>query len=285
MKRQKSYIDKVATLYLVPTPIGNYLDMTYRSVETLKNVSVIYAEDTRVTKMLLSHFNIYTPLYSYHAFNEDTCYEEILDKLSSGMDIALVSDAGMPCISDPGFLISREAIKAGYNVIALPGASASLTALVGSGMENERFYFVGFLNRKESQRKKEIESLKDYPHSLIIYEAPHRFKETINNLYTILGDRKVVVARELTKKYEEYLRGTLSEIYNLDDELKGEIVIILEGAKESSNTTYLNSLDIMDHLNYYIEKGASLMDAKKMVAKDRGVSKSVVYKLFEERND
>lgn len=278
MHRVSNYIDKGACLYLVPTPIGNYLDMTYRSVEILNSVNYIYAEDTRVTKVLLSHFNIKTPLLAYHAFNEHDAFQDILEKLESGMDIAVVSDAGMPCISDPGFLISREAKKAGFRVIALPGASASLTALVGSGMENERFYFVGFLNRKSNQRKKEIEEFRDYKNTIIIYEAPHRINETIRDLYEVLGDRHIVIARELTKHYEEYIDSSLEELSNESLELKGEMVLIIEGSTSSKFQEDLNKLDILAHLKYYMDLGITEMEAKKIVAKDLGVSKSVVYK-------
>ena len=159
MRIQKSNIDPTPTLYLVPTPIGNFDDMTFRSVEVLKNVDLIYCEDTRVTKVLLSHFNIMTPLKSYHIFNENSRCEEILNNLKSGLNIALVSDAGLPCISDPGFLISKYVIENDYNVISLPGASASLTALIASGLPNEKFYFNGFLNSKQSQRIKQLNEL------------------------------------------------------------------------------------------------------------------------------
>ena len=209
MRIQKSNLDSISTLYLVPTPIGNFDDMTFRSVETLKTVDIIYCEDTRVTKVLLSHFNINTPLKSYHIFNENERLEEIVNNLSNGLNIALVSDAGLPCISDPGFLISKYVIEQGYNVISLPGASASLTALIASGLPNDKFYFNGFLNSKQSQRIKQLEQLIDKKETLIIYEAPHRIIETLQDIYKVFGNRNIVIARELTKKYEEYIFRTL----------------------------------------------------------------------------
>ena len=278
MRIQKSNFDNISTLYLVPTPIGNFDDMTFRSVETLKNVDIIYCEDTRVTKVLLSHFHITTPLKNYHIFNEEARCEGVLKLLDEGKNIALVSDAGLPCISDPGFLISKLALEKGYNVVSLPGASASLTALIASGLPNDKFYFNGFLNSKQSQRIKQLELLKDKEETMIIYEAPHRIIETLKDIYNVFGNRNVVVARELTKKFEEYTRGTLEEIINTITELKGEIVVIVEGSKVKSEVLNLNSLTIREHFDYYKAKGNSDNDAMKMVAKDRGVSKSEVYK-------
>ena len=244
MRIQKSNLDSLSTLYLVPTPIGNFDDMTFRSVETLKTVDIIYCEDTRVTKVLLSHFNINTPLKSYHIFNENERLEEIVNNLSNGLNIALVSDAGLPCISDPGFLISKHVIEQGYNVVSLPGASASLTALIASGLPNDKFYFNGFLNSKQSQRIKQLEQLIDKQETLIIYEAPHRIIETLQDIYKVFGNRNIVIARELTKKYEEYTRGSLEDILSEERELKGEIVLIIEGCKEKQEVINLNKLSI-----------------------------------------
>ena len=278
MRIQKSNIDGLTTLFLVPTPIGNFDDMTFRSVETLKNVDIIYCEDTRVTKVLLSHFNITTPLKSYHIFNETERLEEIINNLKSGLNIALVSDAGLPCISDPGYLISKHVIENGYNVVSLPGASASLTALIASGLPNEKFFFNGFLNSKHSQRIKQLNELVDRKETLIIYEAPHRIKETLLDIYKVFGNRNIVIARELTKKYEEYTRGSLEEIIGNVNELKGEIVLIIEGCKEIQEVINLNKLTIKEHYEYYQIKGMSDNDAIKSVAKDRNVSKNIIYK-------
>lgn len=278
MRIQKSNLDEMSTLFLVPTPIGNFEDMTYRSVETLKNVDIIYCEDTRVTKVLLSHFNISTPLKSYHIFNETERLEKILNNLKNGLNIALVSDAGLPCISDPGYLISKYVIENGYNVVSLPGASASLTALIASGLPNDKFFFNGFLNSKQSQRIKQLEELVDRQETLIVYEAPHRIQETLQDIYKVFGNRNIVIARELTKKYEEYTRGSLEDILSEERELKGEIVLIIEGCKEKQEVINLNKLSIKEHFEFYQNKGLSDNEAIKSVAKDRNVSKNVIYK-------
>lgn len=275
---QKSYNNNLSTLYLVPTPIGNFEDMTFRSVEVLKNVDVIYCEDTRVTKVLLSHFNILTPLKNYHIFNEEIKSQEIIKLLEEGKNVALVSDAGLPCISDPGFLVSKDAIQKGFNVVSLPGASASLTALIASGLPNDNFYFHGFLNSKQSQRVKELQLLVNKKETLIIYEAPHRIMETLQDMLKVFGNRDIVIARELTKKYEEYIRGTLEEIVNSITELKGEIVIIVKGCIQDNITLELNKLSIPKHFDYYLQQNLSENEAMKRVAKDRNVSKSVIYK-------
>ena len=278
MKIQKSYIDDGSVLYLVPTPIGNYDDMTFRSVETLKNVDYIFCEDTRVTKVLLSHFNILTPLKNYHIFNEDVVSDEIINLLKEGHNIAIVSDAGLPCISDPGYLVASLAIKEGFKVISLPGASASLTALIASGLPCDKFYFNGFLNSRQSQRIKDLNSLKDKKETLIIYEAPHRIHETLKDMFDVLGNRRIVIARELTKHYEEYTRGTLEELQNEELNLKGEMVLIVEGASIESDVLELNNLSVLDHFNHYINQGIDEKEALKKVAKDRNVSKSDIYK-------
>ena len=278
MKIQKSYIDDGSILYLIATPIGNYDDMTFRSVETLKNVDYIFCEDTRVAKVLLSHFNIVTPLMNYHIFNEDVVYKEIIDLLKEGKNIALVSDAGLPCISDPGYLVASNAIKEGFKVVSLPGASASLTALIASGLPCDKFYFNGFLNSRRGQRLKQLDALKDKKETMIIYEAPHRIKECLEDIYQVLGNRYICIARELTKHYEEYTRGYIEDILKSDLMLKGEIVLILEGAKQESIALELNSLDIKDHYMYYIKQGIEEKEALKMVAKDLNISKSDVYK-------
>lgn len=278
MKIQKSYIDDGSVLYLVPTPIGNYDDMTFRSVETLKNVDYIFCEDTRVTKVLLSHFNISTPLKNYHIFNEDVVSDEIINLLKEGHNIALVSDAGLPCISDPGYLVASLAIKEGFKVISLPGASASLTALIASGLPCDKFYFNGFLNSRQSQRIKDLNNIKDKKETLIIYEAPHRIHETLKDMYDVLGNRRIVIARELTKHFEEYTRGTLKELQNEELNLKGEMVLIVEGASIESDVLELNNLSVLDHFNHYINQGIDEKEALKKVAKDRNVSKSDIYK-------
>jgi 16S rRNA (cytidine1402-2'-O)-methyltransferase len=265
-------------LYIVPTPIGNIKDITLRALDILNEVDLVYAEDTRVTKVLFSHYDIKTQLYSYHMFNEADVSEQIIGKLNQGLNIAMVSDAGMPGISDPGYLIISKAIKEDIEVTVLPGPTAYITAVVGSGMPINRTLFYGFLEHKKSAKLKELKALVDNKETLIFYESPKRLDETIKLMAEVFGNRKVVIARELTKKYEEYIRSTLDELSKQELNLKGEITIILEGAKIDSLALKLNELDILQHYNYYIDLGFSDKDAMKEVAKDRGISKSIIYK-------
>lgn len=274
----KDVLDNNVNLYLVPTPIGNMLDMTFRSIEVLKSVDIILCEDTRNTKILCSHFEIDTPLMCYHIFNEDSRCDEVLDLLKEGKIIALVSDAGLPGISDPGYLVTKRALEAGFEVRALPGASAGITALVASGLPCGKFYFYGFLDHKKSQKEKELNELIDFKETIIFYESPHRINETIEVMYEVYKDRNIVIARELTKRYEEYIRGNIKDIVNMNLNLKGEIVIIVEGAKMTKVANDLNTKTIMEHYKYYLDLGLNDMNAIKMVSKDRGVSKSIIYK-------
>ncbi|MBQ7276142.1 MAG: 16S rRNA (cytidine(1402)-2'-O)-methyltransferase [Bacilli bacterium] len=265
-------------LYLIPTPIGNMDDMTLRALDVLRSVDHIYCEDTRNTKKLLSHYDIHKILKSYHMFNEDKKYQEIIKELKEGMDIAVVTDAGYPGISDPGYLVCKKAIEEGCAVTTLPGPTASLTALVTSGIPCDKFYFYGFLNHEVNPKRKELESLVDFENTLIFYEAPHRINETLELMSEILGNRYICIARELTKKHEEYIRGYIDDIIKEGYELKGEMVIIVEGAKIDTLTSNLNSLTIGEHYEYYLKQNIDSKEAMKRVAKDRGVSKSDIYK-------
>ncbi|MBP6904011.1 MAG: 16S rRNA (cytidine(1402)-2'-O)-methyltransferase [Bacilli bacterium] len=276
-------IENDPQLYLVPTPIGNFADMTFRSIEILNMVDMIFCEDTRVTKILLSHFNIKTPLSSYHIFNEESRVTEILENLKLGKKIALVSDAGLPCISDPGYLLVRRVLDEGYYVSSLPGANAGLTALIASGLPTDKFYFYGFLNHKKTQKEKELLTIRDVKDTIIFYESPLRLKDTILLMERILGDREVVIARELTKKYEEYIRGTLKEIAQLDLQLKGEIVIIVKGANQTYLQMDLNKQTVEQHFNHYIDEGIEEKEAMKLVARDRNISKSEIYKQIKSK--
>ena len=276
-------IENDPQLYLVPTPIGNFADMTFRSIEILNMVDMIFCEDTRVTKILLSHFNIKTPLSSYHIFNEESRVTEILENLKLGKKIALVSDAGLPCISDPGYLLVRRVLDEGYYVSSLPGANAGLTALIASGLPTDKFYFYGFLNHKKTQKEKELLTIRDVKDTIIFYESPLRLKDTILLMERILGDREVVIARELTKKYEEYIRGTLKEIAQLDLQLKGEIVIIVKGANQTYLQMDLNKQTVEQHFNHYIDEGIEEKEAMKLVARDRNTSKSEIYKQIKSK--
>lgn len=273
--KQDSY-DGKSTLYLVPTPIGNLDDMTYRSVKVLDEVEVIFSEDTRVTLNLLQFFGIIKKLIALHDHNEDTVRKKVLEYLENGQDVAIVTDRGTPIISDPGFKTVEYVSKKGYNVVSLPGATAFVPALVTSGIAPEPFIFYGFLNSNDSKRKKELEELKDYSYTIIFYEAPHRIKKTLKLFLDVLGDRNISVARELTKKFETIYRGKISEIYDMIPE-KGEFVIVVEGA---TNKEVDLSLSIVDCVNLYIKAGISVMDAIKKVAKERNLPKGEVYKEY-----
>ena len=274
---QKSY-DNSPTLYLIPTPIGNMEDITLRALNTLKDVDVIFCEDTRVTNQLLRHYNISKKLISSHNFNEANNKQKLLDYLGQNLKVGLVSDRGTPIISDPGYELAKAAIENGYNVVSLPGPTALIPALTSSGISPMPFYYYGFLNSKESARKKELEKLKNVEATIILYEAPHRIKKTLEDLKNVFGkDRKMSISREISKKYEEIYRGTVWEIIEQDNEYKGELVIVVEGNKEKNT---FENLTIIDHVNMYINDGMSVMDAIKEVAKERNMKKSEIYNTY-----
>ena len=274
---QKSY-DNSPTLYLIPTPIGNMEDITIRAVNTLKMVEVIFCEDTRVTGQLLKYLNISKKLISSHNYNESENKEKLLKYLNNGFNVGLVSDRGTPIISDPGFELAKCAIENGFNVVSLPGATALIPALTTSGINPMPFYYYGFLNSKDSARRKELEFLKNIDATLIIYEAPHRINKTLIDLGNILGNnRKISISREITKKYEEIYRGTIGELIEQQNNYKGELVIVVEGNKK---TIEYKTLSIEEHINLYIEDGKNSMDAIKIVEKERGMKKSEVYDIY-----
>lgn len=273
---QKSY-DGSSTLYLVPTPIGNMDDITIRAINTLKNVEAIFSEDTRVTGILLKYFDIKKKLISNYEYNESKNLDLAIKYLEEGKDIALVSDAGSPIISDPGFEMAKYVISKGYNVVALPGATAFVPALSTSSINPMPFLFYGFLNSKESKRKKELLELKDIKYTIIFYEASHRILETIDNIREIMGDRYISISREISKKYEQVYRGTCSEVLDMLQELKGEFVIVVQYQKSESVD---NTLSIKNHVEKYISLGYKTMDAIKAVSKDRNIPKSEVYSEY-----
>lgn len=274
---QKSY-DNTPTLYLIPTPIGNMEDITLRALNTLKEVEVVFCEDTRVTGQLLKYFDISKKLISSHEFNEERNKKKLIEYLSNGLSVGLVSDRGTPIISDPGFELAKYAIEEGYNVVSLPGATALIPALTSSGISPMPFYYYGFLNNKDSARRKELEFLKNIDATLILYEAPHRINKTLIDLGNILGNnRKMSISREITKKYEEIYRGTIQELIEQNNEYKGELVIVVEGNKI---TTEYKNLTIEEHVNLYMEDGMCSKDAIKIVAKERGMKKSEVYDAY-----
>ncbi len=277
---QKSY-DNSPTLYIVPTPIGNMEDITYRALNILKEVDVVFAEDTRVTNQLLNYFNIKKPLISSHLYNENSNCNREIEYLKEGKNVAVVSDRGTPVISDPGYILVKEAIKNGYNVVCLPGATAVIPAVVMSGVGEGPFTFYGFLNSKETKRKKELEELKESPFTIVFYEAPHRITKTLNNIKSIFGNRKGAIAREISKRYEEVIRGTIDELIKSADNLKGEIVLVIEGNKEEKD---FSNLSIIDHINIYLKEGKDSKEAIKLVAKDRNIPKSEVYNEYHHLN-
>lgn len=270
---QKSY-DGSPILYIVPTPIGNLEDITIRALNILKEVDVIFAEDTRTTKQLLNNFDIKNKLISSHLYNENQNEEKEIDYLKEGKNIAVVSDRGTPVISDPGYILVKNAIENGYNVVCLPGPTAVIPALVMSGLSGGPFTFYGFLNSKESQRKKELESLKMIPHPIAFYEAPHRLIKTLKNIYEIFGNRNIAIVREISKKYEEVIRGNIENLLKTVENLKGEIVIVVEGNHEKPT---FDNLSIKEHVNLYIEDGLTPNEAIKQVAKERNTPKSTIY--------
>lgn len=288
MKSQKSFQNegKEVVLYLVPTPIGNLEDMTFRAIRILKEADIIAAEDTRNTMKLCNYFNIDTPMISYHEHNRLSAGTQIIEKLSNGQTVAIVSDAGMPGISDPGYEIATSAIESGFKVISLPGANAALTALISSGISPQPFYFYGFLDRNKGKKKSELEDLKAKRETLIFYESPHRLKETIQKMYETFGNRKITVAREITKKFEEYIRGTLYELreWTLSEEIRGEFVLIIEGNDETVaelERDWWQEISIEEHVNSYIERdNLKPNEAIKQVAKDRKLQKREVYQMF-----
>ena len=273
---QKSY-DGSPTLYVIPTPIGNMEDITIRAINILKEVDVIFSEDTRVTNQLLKYFDIKKTLISSHLYNENNNQEKEITYLKEGKDIAVVSDRGTPVISDPGYILVKEAIKYNYNVVCLPGATALIPALVMSGLGEGPFTFYGFLNSKESKRKKELEGIKENKFTLIFYEAPHRITKTLENIKEIFGNRKIALVREISKKYEEVIRGTIEEVIPKTENIKGEIVLIVEGNKEEKD---FKDLSIIDHINIYLKEGKNSKEAIKLVAKDRNIPKSEVYNIY-----
>lgn len=285
MKVQKSFKGQTdyGTLYLVPTPIGNLQDMTFRAVETLKAVDFICAEDTRNTGLLLKHFDITVKQISFHEHNAYEKIPELLELLKSGKNLAQVSDAGMPSISDPGHDLVKAAIAEDITVVPLPGASAGITALIASGLAPQPHIFYGFLPRKSGQQKDFFESKKAYPETQIFYESPYRVSDTLENMLAIYGDRQVVLVRELTKLYEEYQRGSISELleYIAENPLKGECLLIVSGQDQAVLTEAaaedLNPAELVSSL---VEAGEKPNQAIKKIAKTYGLNRQEVYNAY-----
>lgn len=270
---QSSY-DGKPTLYLVPTPIGNLDDMTYRSIKILGEVSVIFSEDTRVTSILLNHFLIKKKLISLHEHNEEVVKTKVVDFLKKGESVALVTDRGTPIISDPGYKTVKAVSECGFNVVALPGACAFVPALIVSGISSQPFLFYGFLNSKEGHKKKELSELKYVKSTIIFYEAPHRIFKTLELILEIFGDRNISLSREISKRFESVYRGSVSNLLNCLGDIKGEYVIVIEGYNDDNS---VSELSILDNVNLYINNGMDTMDAIKRVARERKVAKSIIY--------
>ncbi|NEX80321.1 16S rRNA (cytidine(1402)-2'-O)-methyltransferase [Bacillus thermocopriae] len=287
MLQQKSFEneEQKGILYLVPTPIGNLEDMSFRAIRILKEVDLIAAEDTRNTKKLLNYFEINTPVVSYHEHNKGSSGDKLIEKLKEGQKIALVSDAGMPAISDPGYELVFEAIHHELTVVPIPGANAALTSLVASGIACQPFYFYGFLSREKKEKREVLETLKKQTSTLIFYESPHRLKETLKLMFEIFGNRRIALCRELTKKFEEFIRGNLQEAVEWanENEIRGEFCLIVEGSADISEeeNNWWSNLSVVEHVNHYISvKNMNAKDAVKQTAKDRSMNKREVYQIY-----
>ncbi|MFP7495420.1 16S rRNA (cytidine(1402)-2'-O)-methyltransferase [Terribacillus saccharophilus] len=288
MQSQKSFEEhQQGTLYVIPTPIGNLQDITLRALETLKQVHTVAAEDTRNTKKLFNHFEIPTPLISYHEHNRKAREQMLLDLLREGKDVGLVSDAGMPAISDPGQELVQAAAEAGFPVVVLPGANAALVALVGSGLSTDSYQFYGFLPRKKKDLMGELDKLRKVPATLLFYESPHRLKETLAAMLESFGDRRVALGRELTKRYEEFLRGTLQQALDWasSETVRGEFCVVVEGASEAEQLqeeqAFWQDMNVQEHVEWYMEnEDLPSKQAIKQVAVDRQLPKRDVYQAY-----
>lgn len=269
-----------ATLFLVATPIGNLSEVSSRTLEVLNSVSVIACEDTRNTLKLLSHFDIHTRMIAYHNFNEDSSSQGIIRLLEEGNDVALVSDAGYPLISDPGYTLVNRVIDAEYDIVTVSGPNAAINGLVASGLETSHYLFYGFLSSKPSQARKELEQLKAFPYTLIFYEAPHRIVRTLKLALEVLGDRKACIARELTKVHEQYHRGLLSQLCLIED-LKGEIVLLIEGNKVQENE--ISEDQLIAEVDELVKEGIKTKEAVNTVSSKYKVSKNRLYNSYIKR--
>lgn len=276
MKSQKSFSNDKPTLFLVPTPIGNLDEMTPRAIDVLKAVDIIAAEDTRVTGSLLKKFDINTRIIQHQSFNEAESSNGLINLLGKGYNVALVSDAGYPLVSDPGQNIVRKAAALGFNVVPLSGCNAALNALVASGLSVQPFTFIGFLNSGKTERIKELNKYKTLPTTLIFYEAPHRIEKMLKDALEVLGDRQACLAREITKCFEEFIRGSLSEILRECKNLKGEMVVVIDGFKEEKDPA-IDMGHIINLVNEKMKEGLSTSEAIKETAKSTGVSKNIIY--------
>ena len=267
MIRQKSFENEKATLYVVATPIGNLEEMTPRAIHVLESVDVIAAEDTRNTLKLLNYFGIRTRLIAHHQHNEEQSANGLLELLRQGKNVAVVSDAGYPLISDPGSVVVKKVMEEGFNVVPISGSNAMLNALVASGMNTRHFLFYGFLKAQEKERIRELHELKYYPFTIVFYEAPHRIEKMLKSCLEVLGNRQICLARELTKKHEEFIRGTIEEVLEIVDDIKGEMVVVIEGCSEEKNPGEDQASPLVhEQIKTYIDGGLTTNEAIKRVA-------------------
>ena len=281
MKRNKSFDNKQPLLYLIATPIGNLKELSPRAIDILNDVDIVAAEDTRNSKQLLAHYSIYKDMFSLREHNENEASKHVIELIKQGKKVAYMSDAGYPGISDPGYLLVKNAIENDSAVSTVNGACAFINALVASGLPTDHFYFYGFLSPKENEAKGELEEMKNRKETLIFYETPHRIDKTVKWLHDVLGNREIVIARELTKLNEEYIRGTLDELVNLDfTTLKGEMVIIVSGNNDKQE---IDEAAIKARLQYFIKKGLSNKDAIEVVADEYKINKNTIYKIAIEK--
>ena len=276
----KEIEDKIiGTLYIVATPIGNLEDITLRAIKVLKEVDMIAAEDTRHTLKLLNHLEISKPLISYHRHNEDVKTDLLIKELKQGKQIALVSDAGTPGICDPGEKVIKKCIEEEIPIVPIPGACAMINALICSGLDTREFIFLGFLPLNKKNRKEKLEEIKNVTKTIILYEAPHKLETTLKDLKKILENRRLVLVRELTKIHEEYIREDIDVLIEKAKDLKGEIVLIIEGAEKKEENNLLQ-LSLQEHYAYYEKKGLLKKEIIKQMAKDRNVNKNEIYQKF-----
>ena len=272
-------MENKGTLYLVATPIGNMEDITLRAINVLKSVDIIAAEDTRHSLKLLNHLEISKPLISYYRHNEDERSDILIQKLLEGKDIAIISDAGTPGISDPGEEIVKRCIEEEIKIIPIPGACAMITALIASGLNTKEFTFYGFLPMNKKLRKAKLEEISKNKNTMIIYEAPHKLLTTLDDLKKYLNNRKITIARELTKVHEEFIRGNIDDIEDNIANVKGEFVLVIQGNEDPDDDIFSN-MTLEEHFQYYVQKGLEKKEIVKAIAKDRKVNKNEIYKYF-----
>lgn len=279
MQRQQSFQNNKPSLYVIATPIGNLNEISKRVLDALNECEYVFCEDTRVTGQLLAHLQIKKNLVSAYENIEKQSSVKVLELLKAGKNVAFMSDAGYPGISDPGSLVIQEVIKNDFNVVVVNGPSALIQSVLASGLNTDHFYFYGFLNAKPSARIKELESLKEFKHTMVFYQSPHKVKVCLEDMLNILGDRKICLCRELTKKFEEYIRGTISEIIPICETLKGEMVLVVEGYTQE-DTQSISMEECVELVDEEIKKGSSTKEAIKNIALKYNVNKKELYNFY-----